>query len=75
MNTCSICHSKVRAQKITYTQWYENHLIAVENVPAEVCSNCGEEYFSPDVADKVQKAIKLKKSVKAMKIPVFELAS
>ena len=47
MNTCSACHGKTTQKYITYTQWYHGKLVAVENVPAEVCENCNEEYFSP----------------------------
>ena len=40
MNTCSVCHGKTTRKYITYTQWYRGELVAVENVPAEVCENC-----------------------------------
>ena len=73
MNKCSVCHSQTITKNITYTQWYQEELIAVENVPAEVCQNCGEEYFSPGVVDKIQKVIELHHSSKTIKVPVFQL--
>lgn len=73
MDQCSVCHNKTIYKKITYIQWYKGHLVAVENVPAEICQNCGEEYFSPDVADEVQKKIKSDSAPKTIEIPVYQL--
>ena len=74
MNNCSVCHSITLHKNITYTQWYKDGLVAVENVPADVCPNCGEEYFSPDVVDKIQKAIEINHSSRTLAVPVYELA-
>ena len=71
---CSACHSETISKNITYTQWYQGELIAVENVPADVCQNCGEEYFSPDIVDKIQKVIKLHRSSRTIQVPVFQLS-
>lgn len=73
MNKCSVCHSQTVTKNIRYTQWYKDELIIVENVPAEVCQNCGEEYFAPDIADKIQKVIELHHASKTIKVPVFQL--
>ena len=73
MNTCSVCHGKTTQKYITYTQWYRGELVAVENVPAEVCENCNEEYFSPETVDKLQIAIERHRSYKTMQVPVFQL--
>lgn len=74
MNKCSACHHQINTRKIIYTQWYEGKLVAVEDVPAEVCPNCGEEYFSPEVANEVQKAIESQHSTKTLAVPVFHLS-
>ena len=73
MNKCSVCHNQIVSKNITYTQWYKGELIVVENVPAEVCQNCGEEYFSPATVDKIQKVIELHHTSKTIKVPVFQL--
>ncbi|HCG77113.1 MAG: YgiT-type zinc finger domain-containing protein [bacterium (Candidatus Ratteibacteria) CG_4_10_14_3_um_filter_41_18] len=74
MNRCSVCHGETTSKTITYTQWYEGKLIAVQNVPAEVCPTCGEEYFSPEVTDKIQKVIELHNSIATLEVPVYQLA-
>jgi len=74
MNKCSVCHSETLSKKITYTQWYKGELIVIENVPANVCANCGEEYFSPKTVDKIQKVIESHHTKKTIKVPVFQLS-
>ncbi|TLD42064.1 MAG: hypothetical protein JETT_1632 [Candidatus Jettenia ecosi] len=49
-------------------------MVAVENVPAEVCENCNEEYFSSETVDKLQHAIELHRSYKTIQVPVFQLS-
>ena len=73
MNKCSVCRGETTPQKMTYTQWYEGKLVAVENVTADVCQNCGEEYFSPETANKIQEAITSSKQAKTMEVPVYSL--
>ena len=74
MSKCSVCHGKTISKTITYTQWYKEKLIAVEKVPAEVCPTCGEEYFSPDVADKIQKGIESHSISRTLNIPVYQFS-
>lgn len=74
MNKCSVCHSEIVSDTIVYTQWYKGKLIAVQDVPAEVCPTCGEEYFSPEVADKIQKVIESHNSITTIKVPVYQLS-
>ena len=74
MNKCSVCHSETISKTIIYTQWYNGELIAVENVPADVCQNCGEEYFSPNVADKIQEVIELHNVSRTLEVPVYQLS-
>ena len=73
MKECSVCHSKLVYKKITYIQWYHKKLVAVENVPADTCQNCGEEYFAPDTVDRIQKTIELNHISKKIELPIFQL--
>ena len=73
MSQCSICHNEVVHQNILYLQWYQEKLVAVENVPADVCPNCGEEYFPPDVVDQLQKVIETYHYARTIEVPVFQM--
>ena len=77
MNKCSVCKSNLKHKKITYTQELEGKVYVVSDVPALVCSQCGETYLSPDTVDKIQKVIEKgeqKKLKPIQQIPVFHFA-
>ena len=56
MNTygdCTYCGGEVVEKKIDYDYRRSNQLMVVSNVPAGVCSQCGEKYFKPDILKKM----------------------
>jgi len=57
METCTICGGTVAKKLIKYTQEIDGELIVVENVPAEVCEQCGEELFTPEITSKLQRIL------------------
>jgi YgiT-type zinc finger domain-containing protein len=74
MNKCTVCQNLTERKSIRYTQEFEGELIAVENVPADICTVCGEQYFDPDVVDKLQKIIYLNKPKKKIEVALFDLS-
>lgn len=72
--SCSVRHGPTARKRITYTQWTHGELVAVEGVPATVCVRCGENYFEPQVANQLQKTIKVHRRTRALEVPVFQLA-
>ena len=56
--TCEVCTIGNRsAQLIRYNLAVDDRLVVVENVPADVCDNCGETSIDPKVATQLQKTI------------------
>ncbi len=53
MNECLICNGHLEQQLITRLQQYQGRWFIIENVPALVCSQCGEVYYTPDAHDHV----------------------
>jgi hypothetical protein len=48
--------------------------MVIEEVPAIVCENCGEQVFAPDVTRQVQAlAQQRQKAAKTIVVPVFSL--
>ena len=43
---------------VNYTIEYQGQLYLIEQVPARVCQETGEEYFSPDTVEHIQALIK-----------------
>lgn len=58
---------------VTYVLELEGKLIIIENVPARVCLETGEKYFSPETVEKIQETVWSKKKPKRLlETPVFE---
>ncbi len=58
---------------VTYVLELEGKLIIIENVPARVCLETGEKYFSPETVEKIQETIwSKKKPSRILETPVFE---
>ncbi|MBW1615652.1 MAG: type II toxin-antitoxin system MqsA family antitoxin [Deltaproteobacteria bacterium] len=72
---CVFCGGKVKAQKVTFIYDNKNDYFFIKNAPAEVCVQCGEKTYSPEVADKLIRLAKKKLlPVKTIRVPVFEYA-
>jgi YgiT-type zinc finger domain-containing protein len=42
---CEFCNGQPTKKKVTKHHWLDGRLYVVENVQAEVCTECGERYF------------------------------
>ncbi len=52
---CLFCQGELEPQLVTRAQEYEGRWIVIENLPALVCRQCGERFYTPDVHDLVVK--------------------
>jgi YgiT-type zinc finger domain-containing protein len=43
----------VEESRVEYDYRRRGHLLIISNVPAGVCRQCGEKYFTPDVLKKM----------------------
>jgi YgiT-type zinc finger domain-containing protein len=63
-------------QKVTYILEVEDKFIIIENVPARVNVETGEQYFSPEVVEQLQQTIwEEKEPHRVIETPVFEFAA
>lgn len=53
MDECHFCKGKLEERLITRLQEYQGSWYIIENLPALVCTQCGETYFTPQAHDKV----------------------
>jgi len=68
-------HETFVHQRIKYTIDVNGQLIVIENVPARVCVETGEQLFAPETVERLQKTISSKaKPKRMMEVPVFEFA-
>ena len=60
---------------VSYTLEYEGRFCIIEHVPARVCQETGESFFSPETIEHIQRAIKGEaRPVRTVETPVFEYA-
>lgn len=63
-------------RKVTYTLERDGKFIIVENVPARVCVETGEQFFSPETVERLQQVIWEGESPKkTIETPVYEFAA
>jgi YgiT-type zinc finger domain-containing protein len=58
--------------KETYTVEHDGMFCIVENVPARVCKETGEQFFAPETVEHIQSIIKSRKSPsRVIETPVY----
>ena len=58
--------------RVTYTLEHDGKFFIIENVPARVCRETGEQFFSPETVEHIQGIIKGRRSPDRMiETPVY----
>jgi len=75
MDKCPRCKSDaLETDLIQYFQEFEGEFFIIENVPARLCSQCGEIILSERIAEKMQEAIWSGATPKrTQQVPVYEV--
>ena len=75
MTRCCFCQGTVQKKKIRHVHQWSEHVYIFEDVPAEVCSQCGEIYFAPHVLDMMDEiATHETEPQHTIAVPVYSLA-
>ena len=61
---CEFCGGKTKAKNVKRQHWLNKKLYIVENVQAEVCTECGERYFHAKTLDALDAFLSEQHSVK-----------
>lgn len=74
MGQCFFCGGQLKRRKVDIARYWGKELIALNDVPSLVCTQCGEKYFEAKVSRKmdqrIQEALKKKTSIKKIDVPV-----
>jgi YgiT-type zinc finger domain-containing protein len=63
-------------ERVTYTLEMDSKLFVVENVPARVNPETGEQFFSPETVERLREIIRgQRKPVRVVETPVFDYAA
>jgi len=74
-NICVFCGGEILEKVVTVLKGYEDKIFVIENVPAGVCTQCGEKEYSATVASKLEMILKEQKPVKKkMLVPVADFS-
>ena len=57
---CQFCGGVVNKKTVSLDLWKKEKLYVFKNVPAKVCEQCGEKYFSSKIHGKLTSSLKEK---------------
>ncbi|MCB9220087.1 MAG: type II toxin-antitoxin system MqsA family antitoxin [Ignavibacteriales bacterium] len=63
-NICPICSGKKVESTTSFTVDYKVGVVLVRDVPAKVCTQCGEEWISDEVSENLEKIVSIAKNQK-----------
>ncbi len=70
---CVFCGGNVVSKPGAFIYEQDEHLLVIKNVPAEVCTKCGERTYAPETTDEIMRFAKEHfKPVKRINVPVFD---
>jgi len=77
MEDCYFCRTgDLKKKKVDIIRYWGKEVIALNDVPALVCDQCGEKYFSARTSHKIdkriQEAIKKRSSLPKIDVPVMQ---
>jgi YgiT-type zinc finger domain-containing protein len=71
---CEFCSGNTITKHVKRQHWLNGQLYILENVPAAVCSDCGERYFHASTLDKIDQLLQAEHPVKqTLKVEVVTL--
>ncbi len=54
---CEFCGGQTAKKKVKRHHWLHGKLYIIENVEAEICSQCGERYFHAKTLDEIDRLL------------------
>ena len=74
METCYFCTKGIlENKKVTVDFRWGDKLFVIEEVPAKVCNECGEKYYSAEISKEMEKIVIEGKKEKVIKVPLARL--
>lgn len=74
---CEACGGTALACVVQVPLWHGQQLVLVENVPAMVCQNCGEQFYEEHVATAIRRLaegqVTGRPVVREIAVPVYRL--
>lgn len=76
MSDCYFCKAKTEIKNVDVDFRWGDKLFVVKNVPVEICTQCGERYYSAEISKKLDALVKehnssTRKPQRIIEVPVF----
>jgi YgiT-type zinc finger domain-containing protein len=55
---CSFCKGKLYKGRTEFVARIGDEVISIKDIPAYVCEDCGEAYFTPEVSRKIDEVMR-----------------
>ena len=68
---CVFCKGDLNEQTVRYTKELNNRVVIIENVPALVCAQCGEQFYAPDTIDVLHETVRSGSTTATTDVPVY----
>ncbi len=75
MRECYFCKGTTEIKNIDVDFRWEGKLYVIKDVPVEVCSQCGEKYYSAEISKKIDNLIQSGEPKETIKVPVLNFTS
>jgi YgiT-type zinc finger domain-containing protein len=69
---CAVCGGEMQATTITHEEKRDNNIYLFQNVPAKVCTACGEIWIDEEVLQEIDKLIEYGVPVRKVETPVYD---
>jgi YgiT-type zinc finger domain-containing protein len=71
---CGICKAEMEEKTVTYTEDIDQGVIVIRHVPAQVCTECGNTWYSTTVAAELEKLVDMFPSSRGSEVSVINFA-
>jgi YgiT-type zinc finger domain-containing protein len=69
---CAVCGGELEATTITHEVKRDSHIYLFQNVPAKVCTACGEIWIDEEVLQVIDRLIETGVPVRKVETPVYD---
>jgi YgiT-type zinc finger domain-containing protein len=67
---CYFCGGEVVERVIELEYRWKGRLYIIEDVPAGICQQCGEKYFTAQVSEAIDRSVEAKEIKRTVSVPV-----
>ena len=79
MALCPKCDQPMRSAAVKTAIWAEERLFIIQDIPAQVCDSCVEQFYDEETTDALRRLIEdgfpAEEATREMTVPVFSLTS